>query len=401
MKLISLGTIDKKFMIYLILNIIITIIINLIDLFYFTEYNYDGYFLKNSSLNLLINFCSLVLFGIPELIIKMKYLNKKKENEEEGSGENVDNKIVYIYNNPKKSINCKAFWLLIFLIIVYYIFDFAYSIIFYWSHIKEYFMFMNMIYLFLFFLCFKKMKFYKHQYLSIIIIILMGSLRNVLVILFNNLEKEYYYYLFIIIIFILPIQEPLLFYNLKNYMEYKYYSPYFICFLVGLVNIIISIILIIFVIQARYLKIIMENIKSLSIFIFIFKSILKAVDFFLKVLTINYFSLFHIIIFVSFDDFINNMFRIFSGGDNYENSIYLDIISIIIIIIAFSFEMFAIFVFVEIIELNFCGLSLNLKQNIIDRANRESTLIFQIKEEEEDNNLDIEFEPINDNNSEY
>ena len=401
MKLISLGTIDKKFMIYLILNIIITIIINLIDLFYFTGYNYDGYFLKNSSLNLLINFCSLVLFGIPELIIKMKYLNKKKENEEEGSGENVDNKIVYIYNNPKKSINCKAFWLLIFLIIVYYIFDFAYSIIFYWSHIKEYFMFMNMIYLFLFFLCFKKMKFYKHQYLSIIIIILMGSLRNVLVILFNNLEKEYYYYLFIIIIFILPIQEPLLFYNLKNYMEYKYYSPYFICFLVGLVNIIISIILIIFVIQARYLKIIMENIKSLSIFIFIFKSILKAVDFFLKVLTINYFSLFHIIIFVSFDDFINNMFRIFSGGDNYENSIYLDIISIIIIIIAFSFEMFAIFVFVEIIELNFCGLSLNLKQNIIDRANRESTLIFQTKEEEDDNNLDNEFEPINDNNSEY
>ena len=186
-------------------------------------------------------------------------------------------------------------------------------------------------------------------------------------------------------------------------MEYKYYSSYFICFLVGLVNIIISIILIIFVIQVRYLKLIMENIQALSIFIFIFifKSILKAVDFFLKVLTINYFSLFHIIIFVSFDDFINNMFRIFSGGDNYENSIYLDIISIIIIIIAFSFEMFAIFVFVEIIELNFCGLSLNLKQNIIDRANRESTLIFQIKEEEEDNNLDIEFEPINDNNSEY
>ena len=40
---------------------------------------------------------------------------------------------------------------------------------------------------------------------------------------------------------ILSIQDPVLFYTLKNYMQYKYYSPFLICFLIGLIFIIISI----------------------------------------------------------------------------------------------------------------------------------------------------------------
>ena len=43
-------------------------------------------------------------------------------------------------------------------------------------------------------------------------------------------------------LFILSIQAPVLFYILKNYMQYKYYSPFLICFLIGLIFIIISII---------------------------------------------------------------------------------------------------------------------------------------------------------------
>jgi len=134
--------------------------------------------------------------------------------------------------------------------------------------------------------------------------------------------------------------------------------------------------------------------------IFIFKSILKAIDFFLKVLTINDFSVFHIIIFLSFNDFINNIFRIILN--QYKNyHWYL----ILIIIITFSFEIFAIFIFVEVIELNCCDLNLNLKKNIIFRADRESNLIYQIKEEEEENKSDNELvgesEQSNDNNSVY
>ena len=128
---------------------------------------------------------------------------------------------------------------------------------------------------------------------------------------------------------------------------------------------------------------------------------MKATDFFLKVLTINNFSIFHIIIFISFNDFINNIFRIFFEKYSYDSKL--------IVIITFSFEIFAIFVFVEIIELNFCGLSTNLKKNIIDRSNIESNLIIQIKEEEEDenedNNLGNQFnnglELNSDSNSEY
>ena len=128
---------------------------------------------------------------------------------------------------------------------------------------------------------------------------------------------------------------------------------------------------------------------------------MKATDFFLKVLTINNFSFFHIIIFISFNYFINNIFRIFFEKYSYDLKL--------IVIITFSFEIFAIFVFVEIIELNFCGLSTNLKKNIIDRSSRESNLINKNKEEEEDenedNNLGNQFnnglELNSDSNSEY
>ena len=395
-----MGKIDKKFMVYLILNIIIVIIINLFDLLFLNSFY--GKYLENILLNGIINFCPLVLLGIPELLIRKKYLNKKEEKKEEKNAEIVDNKIVYLYNKPNKPMNCKAFWLLVFLMIVYYLFDFAYNIFFYFLEIKEFFIFMIMVYLWIFLLCFKKIKFYKHQYLSIIIIILMGTLRNfdIIIIRFHIMKYMNILYI-IIIIFIFPVQEPLLFYNLKNYMQYKYYSPYFICFLFGLVNIIISIIEIIFYYSLDLLEEIKKRTKGIYIFILICKSILKATDFFLKVLTINNFSVFHIIIFISFNDFINNIFRIFFEKYSYDLKL--------IVIITFSFEIFAIFVFVEIIELNFCGLSTNLKKNIIDRSNIESNLIIQIKEEEEDenedNNLGNQFnnglELNSDSNSEY
>ena len=108
---------------------------------------------------------------------------------------------------------------------------------------------------------------------------------------------------------------------------------------------------------------------------------MKATDFFLKVLTINNFSVFHIIIFISFNDFINNIFRIFFEKYSYDLKL--------IVIITFSFEIFAIFVFIEIIELNFCGLNLNLKMNIMNRAKSEINLLIGEKNES-DISWDIE-----------
>ena len=54
----------------------------------------------------------------------------------------------------------------------------------------------------------------------------------------------------------------------------------------------------------------------------------------------------------------------------------------IIIILAFIFEIFAMLVFNEIIELNFFGLNLNLKKNIIFIGKDEVYSIYYITEED-------------------
>ena len=64
--------------------------------------------------------------------------------------------------------------------------------------------------------------------------------------------------------------------------------------------------------------------------------------------------------------------------------------------------MFAILVFVEIIELHFCGLNTNLKKNIIDRGINEINLIYDISDNstnENDNSYNnIQADTINNNN---
>ena len=58
---------------------------------------------------------------------------------------------------------------------------------------------------------------------------------------------------------------------------------------------------------------------------------------------------------------------------------------LITIIITFLIEIFSIFIFLEIIELNFCNLNFNIKRNIIIRSNRDINLISN------DNGEDISF----------
>ena len=52
-------------------------------------------------------------------------------------------------------------------------------------------------------------------------------------------------------------------------------------------------------------------------------------------------------------------------------------------IIVNCFEIFGVLVFTETIELNFCGLNINLKRNIMFRAGNEVNLIDKQKDENE------------------
>ena len=217
MKLISLGKIDKKFFVYLLLNIIIEIILNLIDKYFRDN---SRYVLVNLPLIEIINFGFCLFFGIPELIIKIKYLNIKNENNENKNERNIENiinaenNIDYIYNNPYNPKKCKNFFILVLVIIVYYIFDLLFNYIYLKFQFNEKFLFMQMIYFYLIFLCHKTTRFYRHQKLSIIIIILFGALRHILLIRFFRELKNTIPILFFLLF--LSFEEPLLYYILKN-----------------------------------------------------------------------------------------------------------------------------------------------------------------------------------------
>ena len=122
-----------------------------------------------------------------------------------------------------------------------------------------------------------------------------------------------------------------------------------------------------------YLEELQFLIKIWFIF-YIIKALLNSLRFFIELILINEFTVFHIIIFIIFIVFISNIIEIILDYNFYE---------LIIIIVTSSFELFGIFVFVEIIELNFFGLDRNLRKYIDNRAEDEINNIFEISDEQD------------------
>ena len=127
----------------------------------------------------------------------------------------------------------------------------------------------------------------------------------------------------------------------------------------------------------------------------------KALILLILLKTINDFTVFHIIIFFALKDMIFNIIGLFIEYNSCD---------LIIIIVTYSIEIVALLVYLEIVELNFCGLNQNLKRFIRNRADRDINLIYEsnIDEntDEETNNFtidesSIEIESISDKNSVY
>ena len=89
-------------------------------------------------------------------------------------------------------------------------------------------------------------------------------------------------------------------------------------------------------------------------------------------LIINNFTVFHSILIVTFGEFINGFFNLIP---NFE------LFNYIMNIITYFFQLIGVLVFIEIIELNFCGLNRNLKKNIMFRAANEVESIYNLKGE--------------------
>jgi len=169
-------------------------------------------------------------------------------------------------------------------------------------------------------------------------------------------------------------------------MKYKYISPYKINYMIGMIN--LPIIIIIYIIisftplgvkdNVYYYDSIFDlfknfgNLNVINIILIITLPFTYGIILLLTNKIIYDFTIYHIYITSLIENFIANIFK----DSEFTEKIFL--------ILTFFIELIMILIFLEIIELNFCGLNENLKRNINKRSFIESSLLNENEKDEFD-----------------
>jgi len=216
--------------------------------------------------------------------------------------------------------------------------------------------------------------YYKHQKLSFLIFTLIEVIK---LIFFLIVKKEYNDILIIFLKIIFSIIYSFYFICIKRLTKYKFVSPYKFNFIVGIID--FPLIIIIYIVISftslgnekndNYI----DNIFNLFKDDFNISNVIRLISLplvyglhVLLVIKIIYdFTLYHSFIPLLVEHYIKEIFL------QIENEINA---KIIFLFSCFFIELIVIFVFLEIIEFNFCGLNENLKRNIEVRADIESSL---------------------------
>ena len=189
----------------------------------------------------------------------------------------------------------------------------------------------NIIFMAIFSYFILKMKIYKHHYLCIFAIIIKCIISTIIYGVFNDVNKDEIVPL--IVLFTTEIAFSLTYVLFKYFMLIKYINPYEIMFFQGLFESIFSIIFLAYFI---YMLIFYKTIEIFNQFYLYFSILISE----------------YIVFFIEIS--------------NYE--VWQIIVSVFLMVIC----SFMILVFVEIIELNFCGISDMIKKNIELRARADS-----------------------------
>ena len=234
------------------------------------------------------------------------------------------------------------------------------------------FWFFEIILISIFSSLFLKIKIYKHQYISMILILLLGFGLNVIEYFKVGDGDNKLDLLGIIVMFLSEICFCLYAIISKYNMAKNFCSPYEILIWAGIIGLILNTITLIIIsvkeytiADIKYPNNFFEYFDKYNIYDFIICFVIIMVSLIyniLLLLTIDYFTPLHIVLGV----IIEQMYSYFQIGDNLT----LNIVSII----CFIFITFLYLVYIEIIEINIFNLSDNTKRNIEIRANNEALL---------------------------
>jgi len=380
-KYIALGDFNKKYFIIFII-FLITCSIEYFLISYIDKItNYRTKFRTNKLLSSTLTYIGQFLCFIPLIITKI--CNYKKSSITSKNNKSSF-KIKYIFNNSNNLITFKDKILIIIICSLLLVNDIINILISYLIKIggilyNQEFYFMEYLFLFLISKYIFNLNYYKHQYYSIIFIILFGLLKYLVKLYCEvNLKDKYKE---IILILLLQIMQAFIdsytIGNVKILMGSKYLSPYLICSIFGLINGLITIISYFIVsyfpcnhnlcdlvynnkIYFDNIYSVFDNLTSIEIFLLIYTIFQAGIYQILVYITINDFTVCHIFLFYQIIEFADSFVEIFSRDIN--------IFVVSILIICGIFEIFIVLILLEIIELGFCGLNYNTKRNIKKRA---------------------------------
>ena len=349
MAIIKLGTIDKN---------IIPILIGCAFCFLNRILNqYDGTLLfKNAILTNIFISISKLFTVIPLIIFKIRTKRKTSMDIENVN----ENKIEYIYTDIKTDIiQGKGKFILLSAFIF-----FVQSIFFVSTfQIKTNAWVLEILITSLFYYLIFKKKLYKHHYLSVVLIILIGLIIDLVL---GNLQKDISeHYLLLLMRFLREILYS--FHDVidKYIMEKKFGSIYEIALYTGIINILL---LGIFSVLDYYffglddLPKYFNNFNGTELLVIFGVMITQLGLYLCLIITNKNYTPCH-------------LFIIFVFG---QLAYYIDFSGIsIIIIFCLILILFFSLIFNEIIEINFFGLSDNTKKNIIQRAQNEENFIYK------------------------
>ncbi len=263
--------------------------------------------------------------------------------------------IKYEYNNQYKLIRRDKFKYIILSCMI----DFITTILIlkYCISIKINIWIFDILFISLFSYLILKKKIYKHHYISIIIIIITGVSLDIIL---GNYNDFYYNIGPNIINFVCEILFSLGLVINRYTMEFKFSPVYEICYYQGIFGLFLYILLLILSKYITFLNNFFDNFEGFEtkhIFIFIIIVIFQFIYNLCIFNTIINTSTCHILIIIIFSELSLYFINLIEDKDNS-----------IIIIIALLFILFMILIFIEVIELNFFGLSKNTKKNISLRA---------------------------------
>jgi len=241
--------------------------------------------------------------------------------------------------------------------------------------------------------------YYKHQYISFIILILFEVIKNIYFI-FNMADFKISFIIKIILNIIYCILNAICYINIKKLMKYKFISPAKCNFMIGIIE--FPLIILIYIIisftslgninnNKYYFDNILELYKNLGeidaknmMILISYPFAYGILDFIINQIIYD-FTIFHIYIPILIIYFLNNI--IFNNIGAFD---------IIFLIASFLIELIMILIFLEFIEINCCGLNKNLKRNIQSRGIIDSTLAIDIDDDDGEIN-DERNENINEN----